>query len=289
MGLCLIFAMIIWFQVRDPMPAVFFFLIDVSMNAVQTGATAAACSAISQSLADLPVDNGRFRLSPLATGRYQPGCALATTRKCEKKQERRRIKRENIGHCRSLIARWRLGFFFATFFVVGWRRLRPENLRTTSRMRRTSRGGDFFAVVFSSSPSQVIRKRGGLDDVAEPSPHPCREEKTRRFLFFPRIQCRQGLEQLLENIPSMFDNNKVAESAFGAAIKVILMLSIIAGFLALKPTGGKLLVFQSVLLFIFAVLPSVGIGSLSSREAEGRTNVSAGDKVYLLHILFLNP
>ncbi|RRT57073.1 hypothetical protein B296_00047475, partial [Ensete ventricosum] len=126
------------------------------------------------------VDNGRFRLSPLATGRYQPGCALATTRKCEKKQERRRIKRENIGHCRSLIARWRLGFFFATFFVTSWRRLRPENLRTTSRMRRTSRGGDFFAVVFSSSPSQVIRKRGGLDDVAEPSPHPCCEEKTRR-------------------------------------------------------------------------------------------------------------
>ena len=30
------------FQVRDPMPAVYFFLIDVSMNAIQTGATAAA-------------------------------------------------------------------------------------------------------------------------------------------------------------------------------------------------------------------------------------------------------
>lgn len=49
------------------------------------------------------------------------------------------------------------------------------------------------------------------------------------------------------------------------------------------------LVQESDLLFIFAVLPSVGIGSLSAREAEGRTNVSAGDKVYLLHILFLNP
>lgn len=43
------------FQVRDPMPAVFFFLVDVSMNAIQTGATAAACSAISQVIADLPV------------------------------------------------------------------------------------------------------------------------------------------------------------------------------------------------------------------------------------------
>ena len=37
------------------MPAVYFFLIDVSMNAVHTGATAAACSAISQALSDLPV------------------------------------------------------------------------------------------------------------------------------------------------------------------------------------------------------------------------------------------
>jgi len=34
------------FLVRDPMPAVYFFLIYVSKNAIQTGATAAACSAI---------------------------------------------------------------------------------------------------------------------------------------------------------------------------------------------------------------------------------------------------
>jgi protein transport protein SEC24 len=36
------------------MPAVYFFLIDVSMNAIQTGATAAACNAIQQVLSDLP-------------------------------------------------------------------------------------------------------------------------------------------------------------------------------------------------------------------------------------------
>ncbi|KAI9089938.1 hypothetical protein K1719_028908 [Acacia pycnantha] len=42
------------FMVREPMPAAYFFLIDVSMNAVQTGATAAACSAISQVITDLP-------------------------------------------------------------------------------------------------------------------------------------------------------------------------------------------------------------------------------------------
>lgn len=50
-----LFAPIDLFQVRDPMPAVYFFLIDVSMNAIQTGATAAACSAISQVISDLPV------------------------------------------------------------------------------------------------------------------------------------------------------------------------------------------------------------------------------------------
>lgn len=45
------------------MPAVFFFLVDVSMNAIRTGATAAACSAISQAIADLPVNKEIF--SPL--------------------------------------------------------------------------------------------------------------------------------------------------------------------------------------------------------------------------------
>lgn len=45
------------------MPAVYFFLIDVSMNAIQTGATAAACSAINQVIADLPVSLIFFFLS----------------------------------------------------------------------------------------------------------------------------------------------------------------------------------------------------------------------------------
>ncbi|KAM5553465.1 protein transport protein Sec24-like [Rosa sericea] len=76
-------------------------------------------------------------------------------------------------------------------------------------------------------------------------------------------ECRQHLEQLLESIPTMFQHSKTAESAFGAAIK--------AAFLAIKSTGGKLLVFQSV-------LPSTGIGALSAREAEGRANISSAEK-----------
>lgn len=34
------------------------------------------------------------------------------------------------------------------------------------------------------------------------------------------------------------------------------------------------------------VLPSVGIGALSSREADGRANASADEKVHM-HFLFL--
>lgn len=46
------------------MPAVYFFLIDVSMNAVQTGATAAACSAITRVIKDkdLPVSSNYRQL-----------------------------------------------------------------------------------------------------------------------------------------------------------------------------------------------------------------------------------
>lgn len=44
----------------------------------------------------------------------------------------------------------------------------------------------------------------------------------------------------------------------------------------------KVLLHWSMLMIVLclcAVLPSTGIGSLSAREAEGRTNISAGEKV----------
>ncbi|RWW45630.1 hypothetical protein BHE74_00048509, partial [Ensete ventricosum] len=60
----------------------------------------------------------------------------------------------------------------------GGRHLRLENLGMMPQIRRISRGGDFFATVFSSS--EATRKRGGgLGDVIEASPHPHQEEKTR--------------------------------------------------------------------------------------------------------------
>ncbi|XP_020211286.1 protein transport protein Sec24-like At4g32640 [Cajanus cajan] len=170
------------FMVREPMPAVYFFLIDVSMNAVQTGATAAACSAINQVISDLP--EGPRTLVGVAT-------------------------------------------FDSTIHFYNLKRALQQ-------------------------PLMLIVP--DVQDVYTP---------LQTDVIVPLSECRQHLELLLESIPTMFQSNRTSESAFGAAIK--------AAFLAMKDTGGKLLVFQSV-------LPSIGIGALSAREAEGRTNISAGEK-----------
>ncbi|PRQ36896.1 putative von Willebrand factor, type A, Zinc finger, Sec23/Sec24-type, sec23/Sec24, trunk [Rosa chinensis] len=170
------------YMVRDPMPAVYFFLIDVSMNAIQTGATAAACSAINQVIADLP-EGPRTRVG------------IAT--------------------------------FDSTIHFYNLKRALQQ-------------------------PLMLIVP--DVQDVYTP---------LETDVVVQLSECRQHLEQLLESIPTMFQNSKTAESAFGAAIK--------AAFLAIKSTGGKLLVFQSV-------LPSTGIGALSAREAEGRANISSAEK-----------
>lgn len=170
------------YMVRDPMPAVFFFLVDVSMNAIQTGATAAACNAISQVIADLP--EGPRTMVGFAT-------------------------------------------FDSTVHFYNLKRILQQ-------------------------PLMLIVP--DIQDVYTP---------LQTDVIVQLAECRQHLEQLLDSIPNMFQNNKVADSAFGAATK--------AAFLAMKNTGGKLLVFQSV-------LPSIGFGALSARETEGRTNISAGEK-----------
>ncbi|XP_015074581.1 protein transport protein Sec24-like CEF isoform X2 [Solanum pennellii] len=169
------------YMVREPMPAVYFFLIDVSMNAIQTGSTAAACSAISQVISDLP--EGPRTLIGIAT-------------------------------------------FDTTIHFYNLKRARQQPLMLIVPDVRD---------VYTPLQSDVIVQLS---------------------------ECREHLELLLENIPTMFGHNKTADSAFGAAVK--------AAFLAMKNTGGKLLVFQSV-------LPSTGVGALSAREAEGRSAVSAAE------------
>ncbi|XP_051147877.1 protein transport protein Sec24-like CEF [Andrographis paniculata] len=170
------------YMVRDPMPAVYFFLVDVSMHAIQTGATAAACSAISQVISDLP------------------------------------------GGPRTMVG---IATFDSTIHFYNLKRALQQ-------------------------PLMLIVP--DVQDVYTP---------LESDVIVQLAECREHLEMLLENIPTMFQNNRIGDSAFGAAIK--------ASFLAMKSTGGKLLVFQSV-------LPSIGIGSLSARDAEGRSSISAGEK-----------
>ncbi|XP_004298636.1 PREDICTED: protein transport protein Sec24-like At4g32640 isoform X1 [Fragaria vesca subsp. vesca] len=170
------------YMVRDPMLAMYFFLIDVSMNAIQTGATAAACSAISQVISDLPEG-----------------------------------PRTKVG--------------IATFDCT----IHFYNLKRALQQ-----------------PLMLIVP--DIQDVYTP---------LETDVIVQLSECRQHLELLLDSIPSMFQDNKTADSAFGAAVK--------GAFLAMKSNGGKLLVFQSV-------LPSIGTGALSAREAEGRINTSVGEK-----------
>ncbi|XP_021730205.1 protein transport protein Sec24-like At4g32640 [Chenopodium quinoa] len=170
------------YMVRDPMPAVFFFVVDVSMNAIQTGATAAACSAINQVIADLP--EGPRTMVGIAT-------------------------------------------FDSTIHFYNLKRALQQ-------------------------PLMLIVP--DVHDVYTP---------LETDIIVQLSECRQHLELLLESIPTMFQSNMIADSAFGAAVK--------AAYMAMKSSGGKLLVFQSV-------LPSLGISALSVREAEGRANALAGDK-----------
>ncbi|VVA14675.1 PREDICTED: transport [Prunus dulcis] len=170
------------YMVRDPMLSMYFFLIDVSMNAMQTGATAAACSAIRQVISDLPEG-----------------------------------PRTMVG--------------IATFDTT----IHFYNLKRSLQQ-----------------PLMLIVP--DVQDVYTP---------LQTDVIVQLSECRQHLDLLLESIPSLFQDNKTADSAFGAAVK--------AAFLAMKSNGGKLLVFQSV-------MPSIGTGALSAREAEGRTNTSAGEK-----------
>ncbi|KAL1541771.1 Protein transport protein Sec24B [Salvia divinorum] len=170
------------YMVRDPMPAVFFFLVDVSMHAIQTGATAAACSAISQVIPHLP--EGPRTMVAIATF-------------------------DSTVH----------------FYKLKCAQQQPSILVVPD-----------VQDVYTPLTSDIVVQLA---------------------------ECRQHLEMLLDSIPGMFQNHRTTDSAFGAAAK--------AAFLAIKSTGGKLLVFQSI-------LPSIGIGSLSAREAEGRSNISTGEK-----------
>ncbi|KAL9258600.1 transport protein SEC24 C-like protein [Drosera capensis] len=133
------------YMVRDPMPAVFFFLIDVSSKAVQTGATAAACSAINQVIADLPEGPRTF-------------VGIAT--------------------------------FDSTIHFYNLKRALQQPLMLIV---------PDVLDVYTPLESDVVVQLSA---------------------------CRQHLELLLENIPTMFQDNIIADSAFGAATKFCLPLAL---------------------------------------------------------------
>ncbi|KAG6736404.1 hypothetical protein POTOM_060841 [Populus tomentosa] len=191
------------FMVRDPMPAVYFFLIDVSMHAMQTGATAAACSSISQVIADLP--EGPRTMVGIAT-------------------------------------------FDSTIHFYNMKRALQQ-------------------------PLMLIVP--DIHDVYTP---------LQTDVIVPLSECRQHLELLLESIPTMFQNSRIAESSFSAAIKVKLTFSLsmilYPSILPIQLDGSTCSILGNEKYWREAfVLPSVGVGALSAREAEGRSNISTGEKI----------
>ncbi|KAH8507472.1 hypothetical protein H0E87_009860 [Populus deltoides] len=191
------------FMVRDPMPAVYFFLIDVSMHAIQTGATAAACNSISQVIADLP--EGPRTMVGIAT-------------------------------------------FDSTIHFYNLKRALQQ-------------------------PLMLIVP--DIHDVYTP---------LQTDVIVPLSECRQHLELLLESIPTMFQNSRIAESSFSAAIKVKLTFAL---SMILNPSNLPIQLDGSTCNILgnekywreAFVLPSVGVGALSAREAEGRSNISTGEKI----------
>ena len=62
---------------------------------------------------------------------------------------------------------------------------------------------------------------------------------------------REVIEALLNQLHTMFANNKVTDPAYGAAVQ--------AAYMALKSTGGRVVTFQTS-------LPATGPGKLKKRE-----------------------
>ncbi|KAJ8761677.1 hypothetical protein K2173_004453 [Erythroxylum novogranatense] len=124
------------YMVRELMEAVYFILIDVSMDAIQTGATVAACSSINQVTGDLPV---------------------------------------GLSACDNAFLNFQSIILFVPLMLIV-----PD-----------------------------------VKDVYTP---------LQTDVIVPLFECREHLELLLESIPTMFQNGRTAELAFGAAIKVYAVL-----------------------------------------------------------------
>jgi len=77
---------------------------------------------------------------------------------------------------------------------------------------------------------------------------------------------KEIIDSLLQKLPSMFQNTKVTEAAFAAAVQ--------AGMQALKPIGGRILIFQSC-------IPTIGPGKLQKRNDVKVLNTDKEKNLYL--------
>eukprot|EP01103_Thecamoeba_quadrilineata_P014161 TRINITY_DN4140_c0_g1_i1.p1 TRINITY_DN4140_c0_g1~~TRINITY_DN4140_c0_g1_i1.p1 ORF type:complete len:793 (+),score=102.92 TRINITY_DN4140_c0_g1_i1:329-2380(+) len=84
-------------------------------------------------------------------------------------------------------------------------------------------------------------------------------------IFVNYTDGKLAVDFILDNLPAMFSSSTINKTAFGSALK--------AAHLALKPTGGKMIVFNQH-------LPSNGPGSLHTRYINSNSIVT--DKEFLL-------
>ncbi len=92
----------------------------------------------------------------------------------------------------------------------------------------------------SSNPQMMVV--GDLQELFVPAPDD---------LLVYLKDSREAVENLLDNLPTMFNSNTVTESCLGPALK--------AAFTVVKSVGGKMCVFQSA-------MPTLGDGALGPRE-----------------------
>ncbi|KAK9718103.1 COPII coat Sec23p-Sfb3p heterodimer component [Basidiobolus ranarum] len=90
------------------------------------------------------------------------------------------------------------------------------------------------------------------------------------FLVDPN-QSRSIIEDLLDNLPSMFANNRIVEPALGAAMQSV--------YMALKDFGGKVFNFHTC-------LPTFGPGSLESRDIVKLVGTDKETSLFVPHDTF---